>query len=320
MASLVAGGNYQAVAMGTASLLQAMKGTAIPAMTLEDEPCTPFRGLMLDVARRYNDIEVLFQAVTYCRLYKLNYLHLHLTDDQAFMFPSAKFPKLGSQVGWLPGSAPGKSPYDPGRIRELVRFADDRGVTIIPEIEMPGHSGAFQRDMPEVFGVKNPQTGKFEGKGVINVANEKAYEVLDELLGEVAEVFKSSPYIHIGGDETWYVDFVATDEAKAFMKEKNLPDTGHLHAYFLNRMNAIVKKHGRRTIVWDGLDPKLVDKDLLVFAWGAGHEGLLKAGDYPVVFEAASRRDHLGLGAAETPGTCRAECVRHGVVCGAIPR
>ncbi len=142
---------------------------------------------------------------------------------------------------------------------------------------MPGHSGGFQRDMPETFGVKNPATGKFEGKGVIDVTSETAYAAIDELLGEVAQMFASSPYIHIGGDETWYSDLIATDAVKQFMKRRNL-DVAHLHANFLNRVNAIVKRHGRKTIVWDGMDPGLIDKDILVYAWGAGHRALLASG------------------------------------------
>lgn len=276
------GGSYTAVAMGAATLLQALQtagdSVSLPAMLVEDQPQSEYDGLMVDVARRPNSIEALRQCVMLCHLYKIRQFHLHLSDDQGFTFPSTAYPMLGRNNGGMDGrGAPFRYPL--GDLKELVKFADARGVTIVPEMEVPGHSGALAGALPEIFGAKDPKTGKIHGMGVINVANEAIYPVLDTLVGEICDVFKSSPYFHIGGDECYWYNFEQTDDYKEVMKRAGHKATGDLFAAFLNRMNAIVKKHGRKTICWEGFNPgRAVDKDIIVMAWGGGHETLVKRG------------------------------------------
>lgn len=269
----VLGANYNAIAMGSATLLQAIiatgAGISIPSLTVTDHPGSVYCGTMLDVARQRHPIDALRPVVEMCRLYKIRYLHLHLTDDQLFMFPSTAYPKIGA------------AGYKREELIGLVAYADARGVTLVPEIEMPGHSTVLSAAMPEVFGARDPATGKYHGLGVLNIANEAIYPVLESLIGEVCDVFRSSPYIHIGGDETDWSAFDADPSVRAF-KLRTHQDTGQIFARFLNRINAIVKRHGKQTIVWEGFGQGSdVDRDILVMAWhGSSHppKALLDAG------------------------------------------
>ena len=193
----VAAGNYAAVALGTATLLQslAVRGgeVGLPRMSLQDEPPAEFRGLMIDVARKYHSIESLKDLVELCRLYKVRYLQLHLTDDQAFTFPSRAYPKLNEKPQH------GGKCYTIEMLRDLVAYADARGVTIIPEYEVPGHSAAANRAMHDLFIIAH--TKPYEHHASINFCKEDVMRAVATIVGEMCEVFKSTPYFHIGGDE-----------------------------------------------------------------------------------------------------------------------
>lgn len=285
--AVCAGGSYRAVAMASVTLLQLLSDQngswSVPRIVVKDQPQSEYTGVMLDVARRYNDIEVLRQAVIMCRLYKIKYLHLHLSDEQAFTFPSEKYPDLASKPGFLFPSGP--CPYPREDLQAFVRFADKRGVTIIPEIEMPGHSGAMVRGMPHVFGMKDPETGKYTGVGLINLANPETYKVLETLIDELCAMFASSPYIHIGCDESWWAGFEKTAEAKAYYKKTGM-NTPEVFAYLINRMNKRIKQHGKQTIVWEGFSQDSpVDTDVIVMEWDGRYFNpvdIIKAG-YSVI-------------------------------------
>ncbi|MCX6977619.1 MAG: family 20 glycosylhydrolase, partial [Verrucomicrobia bacterium] len=147
--AVIQGGNYGAVALGSTTLLQSLQirdgKVFLPVMSVEDQPQTEYRGLFVDVARQYHSLSNLRQIVQLCRLYKIRYLHLHLTDDQSVMFPSQAFPKLATQ------NQHGGKTYTLEELKELVAFADQRGVTIIPELDVPGHSAAMNRAMRDLF-------------------------------------------------------------------------------------------------------------------------------------------------------------------------
>jgi hexosaminidase len=277
--AVVRGANYNAVALGTVTLLQALtqskSGAVLPAMTVHDAPQSEYCGTMVDVARRFNSIDSLKQVVLLCRLYKIRYLHLHLTDDQAWTFPSKAFPKLGTTPQFMDGR--GHAPYTHAELGELVSFADARGVTIVPEIEMPGHSGSLQRDLPDVFGVMNAKTGKKAGCGVINIANEEIYPVLDTLIGEVCEVFKSSPYFHMGSDECYWPPFLETAEYKEYAQKSGLKTPREMVGKFAARINEMVKKRGKRLISWESYGGSL-EKDIIIMAWRGGHDEIIRQG------------------------------------------
>ena len=246
----VAGGTYGAVAMGTVSLLQAITGqgnaAVLPKMIIEDHPDKSYRGLMIDVARKYHTTDNLKQIVELCRLYKLCYLQLHLTDDQGFMFPTKAFPKVLRQ------NQNGGVPYTLEEIAGLVAYADARSVTIVPEFDIPGHSAALNRSDPDFWMIRG--TKPYEHHASINFAREEVIQACATIIGEMCQVFKSSPYFHIGGDEA---DYVYADQNAHFQeafKKLGLGDKGQHELYrrFLVLMDAAVKKNGKRTIVWEG--------------------------------------------------------------------
>lgn len=279
----VRGANYTATALGTATVLQSITPQggkfSLPMMTVSDQPQSEYGGTMVDVARRYNSLDHLKQIVLMCRLYKIRYLHLHLSDDQTWMFPCKSFPVLGAVGGWNGGDS-GPSPYNIDELKAFIRYADERGVTIVPEIEVSGHSYSLQRGMEEIFGMKDPKTGKFVSiSGMINMANEAGiYPALEKIIGDLAEVFQSSPYIHLGGDETYWHNWANSEEGKAYLARKGFT-CNQVYAYFLNKLNAMVKKHGKRTIVWEGFDAAApFDRDIVIMAWGGSHQHLIKEG------------------------------------------
>ena len=246
----IEGGGYQAVAMGTATLLQALRlengRLTIPKLEIEDRPASDYRGLMVDVARQYHSIGEIEQCVELCRLYRLNYLQLHLTDDQSFMFPSKAFPKLSGS------NANGATAYTREELEGLVKFADERGVTIIPELEMPGHAGTIIRAMPDLFKIKG--TKPYEHPSSIDFANDDVLAAIDTLIGEVCAVFHSSPYFHMGGDEADISLAGQNADFQAAFKRYGLPPNSQQEIYrlFINEVDAMARKRGKRLIVWEG--------------------------------------------------------------------
>ncbi|MCY2930628.1 MAG: beta-N-acetylhexosaminidase [Planctomycetota bacterium] len=248
----VTAGTPAAVALASTTLLQSLSpgegGVVIPRMTVQDAPAVGYRGLMIDCARQWHSIGVLKQMVILCRWYKVRYLQLHLSDDERFTFPSTAFPQLATK----------DQHYSLADLRDLETFARDRGVTIVPEIDVPGHATAMVK--AQAFG---------GGGNVIGAGREETYKALDTLMGELCDVFRSTPYIHIGGDEVnkgaWN-----TPEAAAYMTAHKLADTEELYRHFIVRMNEIVKKHGRKTIVWEGFAKTgkvEIPKDITVMAY-----------------------------------------------------
>ena len=262
----VAAGNYAAVALGTATLLQslAVRGgeVGLPRMSIRDAPQADFRGLMIDVARKYHSIESLKEMVELCRLYKVRYLQLHLTDDQAFTFPSRAYPQLNEKTEH------GGKCYTLDALRDLVAYADARGVTIIPEYEVPGHSAAANRALHDLFIIAH--TKPYEHHASINFCKEEVMRAVATIVGEMCEVFKSSPYFHIGGDEA---DLALADQNvdfRAAMKKYDLPNQHELYRQFLCRMDEIVKKHGKQMIVWEGFGRQgkvQIPKDIIVMSY-----------------------------------------------------
>ncbi|MCE5277139.1 MAG: family 20 glycosylhydrolase [Planctomycetaceae bacterium] len=232
----VRAGSYAAAAMGTVTLLQALRGTSLPHMQVQDAPLAPYRGLLIDTARRWHTLETLKKLVVLCRWYKINHMQLHLTDDQSFTFPSRAYPSLAT---------PDRH-YTLDQIAELVTFAGDRGVAILPELEMPGHAAAAVGALPQRVAC-DPPTGN-----VLCPSHEQTYETMDTLIGEMCEAFPASPYFHIGADEVNKTPWETCTRCKAFMAQRGMESTEELYRHFIVRMNEIVKRHGRRMIAWEG--------------------------------------------------------------------
>jgi Glycosyl hydrolase family 20, catalytic domain/Glycosyl hydrolase family 20, domain 2 len=267
--AVVEGFDYRAVAEGTATLLQAIRQAggqaALPKLAIKDWPHADYCGMMVDCGRQEQPLEWLKKMIVTCRMYKVRYLHLHLTDDQGWCFPSTKYPQLGSKnVGTHGGLAPKVYPLED--LKGLVAFADARGIAIVPELEMPGHSGAALRSLPEVFDALNPETRQPVDMGCMNMASEEIYPALDTLIGEMCDVFKSSPYFHIGSDEVTMGRVSLAPSYKSFMAKHNLKNDGELANFFIARVNDSVKKRGKKTIKWEGI-ANTAAKDIIIMTW-----------------------------------------------------
>ena len=278
----VEGETYQAVAMGSVTVLQAIEedaGTyAIPRMTVTDVPDAEYRGLMVDVARNDHSIEVLKNVVVMCRLYKIRYLQLHLTDDQSFTFPSTAYPALTNYT----------FSYTLAELQDLVSYADARGVTLIPEMDIPGHSSSFVGAMPTLFAT--------DGRNVINFGKDEVRDAIKTLIDEMCDVFQSSPYVHLGADEVAIGGLDALPEFQNAIATYGVGDIQGLFNHFISDMDDKVKSRGKNTIVWEGFDNgktgnAKMDPDVLVMMFdnyanpadylGAGHP-VLNTSWYPL--------------------------------------
>jgi hexosaminidase len=267
--AVVTGFDYRATAEGSSTILQLLGRAGgdfrLPRVTVKDWPHADYCGVMLDVARQDHPVEAIEKVVQLCRLYKARYLQLHLTDDQGWTFPSTKYPQLGSKNHAAHGGIAPRV-YKLSELKGLVAYADARGVTIVPELEMPGHSGAAARSLPEVFDAINPESRQPVGIGCMNLSNEALYPALDTIVGEMCEVFKSSPYFHIGSDEVTFGRLSLHGGYKAFMAKHGLKNDAELADHFVREACAVVKKHGKKAIKWEGLS-NYASKDVIIMAW-----------------------------------------------------
>ena len=271
----VKGATYQSVASGTVTLLQALMTAngvmGVPRMKIADEPSYAYRGVLLDLARKYHSPGGIEQVIELCRMYKIRYLQLHLSDDQLFMFPSTRFPQIGKSnqefARFEPGSMPHIAPYTLDQLKSLESYAKDRGVYLVPELDLPGHSGRLIADAHDVFGL--PGNGS-----TVNIASAKTMEALTTLMNEVLDVFQSTPYVHLGADEVGLGGLDQTPEYKEAVTKLGIKSVHDLYCKFIVDMNAVVAKRGKKSIVWeeawnpDGLYP--LPKDVIVMSWTHG--------------------------------------------------
>jgi len=247
---LVSGGTYAAVAMGTAELVQCMEkrgaSLSFPKLLIEDRPLFGYRGLMLDVARKPHPIAELKRAVMLCHLYRVRYLQLHLTDDQGWTFPSTKYPALGSKNEKYEG-ADASPRYEREELEALVRYADLLGVTIVPEIDTPGHTAAMRRAQPEPFG----SVGGTSREGMLDVLQPASVDAVKEILNEAGDLFRSSPYLHIGGDEAEIDQLKQEPDYAQRLKQGDFESPWDLFLQCINDLGTSVRKRGKTPIVWE---------------------------------------------------------------------
>jgi hexosaminidase len=267
--AVVTGFDYRATAEGSSTILQLLGrgegGFRLPKLSVKDWPHADYCGVMLDVARQDHPLDAVKKVVQLCRLYKARYLQLHLTDDQGWTFPSTRYPRLGSKNHGAHGGAAPRV-YKLAELKELVAYADARGVTLVPELEMPGHSGAAARSLPEVFDAINQQSGQPVGIGCMSMANEALYPALDTIIGEMCDVFRSSPYFHIGSDEVTSGRLSLQDGYHDFMRKHGLKNDAELADHFIREVCALVKKHGKKAIKWEGL-ANYATRDVILMCW-----------------------------------------------------
>ncbi|HOY99224.1 MAG TPA: family 20 glycosylhydrolase, partial [Candidatus Aminicenantes bacterium] len=254
-------------------------GYFFPCVQIEDGPRFPWRGLLIDSARHFHPVDVIKRNLDGLAAVKMNVLHWHLTEDQGFRVESKVFPalhRLGSDGLF----------YSQDQIRDIIAYAADRGIRVMPEFDLPGHSTSWFPAFPELASAPGPyRISRTYGVQLpaFNPANSQVYVFLDAFLGEMAGLFPD-PYIHIGGDENNGKHWDANPEIQAFMKEKGLADNAALQAYFNGRLFEILAKHGRKMVGWDEIFQPGLSKDVVIQSW-RGTEALVQA----------ARRGYAGL-------------------------
>ena len=269
-------------------------GFAVPAIAIQDQPRFLWRGLMIDVGRHFIPLDVLKRNLDGMAAVKLNVFHWHLSENQGFRIESKKFPKLqemGSDGLY----------YTQDEVRDLIAYAWDRGIRVVPEFDMPGHSTAWFVGYPQL--ASGPGPYQIERKwGVFDPAMdptlERTYKVLDGFIGEMAKLFPDQ-YFHIGGDEVNGKQWDANPNIQAFMHAHGLKTNQDLQAYFNTRVQEIVSKHGKTMVGWDEILRPDLPKDIVVQSWRGqdslaaaakqGYRGILSFGYYVDLMWPASR-------------------------------
>ena len=242
------------------ALLQCMSGSVLRAVAIKDAPRFPWRGVMLDPARRFLPLPALLAVLEGMAALRLNVLHLHLSDDQGFRLASRRLPSL---------TAADAQHYSRDDVQRLVGTAAELGIRVVPELDMPGHCQSWLVGYPELA----PMGQRWElrsafgiGRGSLDPTRERTYEFVTELLAEVCELFPDE-YVHIGGDEVHPKAWADKPHIQAFMSEQALPDERALQHYFTVRVCGILKQFGRRAIAWDEVLGHPLPDNLTVQAW-----------------------------------------------------
>ena len=259
------------------------KGFAVPAVTIKDEPRFAWRGLLIDVSRHFIPLDVLKRNLDGMAAVKMNVMHWHLSDDQGFRVESKQFPKLhemGSEGLF----------YTQDEIREFLAYAHDRGIRVLPEFDIPGHSRSWFVGYPELASGPGPYA--LGGGGIdpiMDPTQESTYKFLDKFIAEMAKLFPDA-YFHIGGDEVDGKQWDANPQIQAFIHAHGMKNNQDLQAYFNERLQKILTKHHKITIGWDEILHPDLPKTIVVQSWRGqqslaaaakqGYSGLLSFGYY----------------------------------------
>ncbi|NDV65904.1 beta-N-acetylhexosaminidase [Bacteroides sp. 224] len=259
-------GMFYAIQSFLQSIISEDKSYFILCMNVEDAPRYPWRGMMLDVARHFHNKETVMNLLDAMARLKMNRFHWHLTDEDGWRIEIKKYPKLtqeGAVGNWSDRMAYPKY-FSQQDVKEIVEYARLRHITVIPEIDMPGHASAASRAYPEISAGGEGRWAGF----TFHPAKESTYRFLEDVLTEVAELFPG-PYIHIGGDEVhfgnqvWFTD----PQIQKFIKDKQLGDESGLEHYFLRRVSDIVKNLGKTTVGWDEMIASGIPSHQAVIMW-----------------------------------------------------
>jgi hexosaminidase len=298
---------------GLETLLQLLdadrNGYFLPGVQIDDQPRFPWRGLLIDVARHFETMEVLKRNLDAMAAVKLNVFHWHLSEDQGFRVESKKFPKLhqlGSDGNY----------YTQDQVREIIAYARDRGIRVVPEFDIPGHSTSWLVGYPELGSAPGPyaierRPGIFEP--ALDPTREEVYKFLETFLGEMAALFPDE-YLHIGGDENEGKQWDRNPAIQAYMKQKGIKDNHALQAYFNTRLLKILQKHKKKMIGWDEILQPELPKDVVIQSWRGtaaladaarkGYDGILSNGYYIDLIQPASQHyvpDPLPANSTLTP-------------------
>jgi hexosaminidase len=256
---------------------------------IQDSPRYAWRGLMLDCSRTFLSMDYLRHTVDLMALYKLNILHLHLTDDQGWRLQIKQYPKLTTVGAYFAKHLGGGGGfYTQEQMRDLIAYARERNVTVVPEIEMPGHSAEVLTAYPELACPIPGQQRTFEVSPFwqrpphdhfsepLCVCNEMAFEMYSNILSEVINLFPSE-FIHVGGDEVPKEAWNESPLCQAFMKASGLKDAEELQSHFMKRIEKVVAARGRRMIGWDEILEGGLAPGATVMSWRGTKGGLAAA-------------------------------------------
>jgi hexosaminidase len=281
-------------------------GFVAPAVSIEDQPRFPWRGLLIDSGRHFIPLNVIKRNLDGLEAVKMNVFHWHLSENQGFRVESHKFPKLQEQ------GSDGLY-YTQDEIRDIIAYARDRGIRVVPEFDMPGHSTAWFVGYPEVASGSGPY--QIERKwGVFDPAmdptSEKTYKFLNEFLAEMTKLF-ADQFFHVGGDEVNGKEWDANPKIQEFKKAHDIKTNEALQAFFSQRLQDLVIKHGKTPIGWDEILVPGVPKTIVIQSWRgpeslaaaakAGYRSILSNGYYIDLGWSAARHyevDPLGGAAA----------------------
>jgi hexosaminidase len=313
---VINGANEEGVFYGVQSLIQLLpiqksSALSIPAVSIQDQPRFVYRGMHLDEGRHFLGMDFVKKYIDFIAMYKLNTFHWHLTEDQGWRIEIKKYPKLTTVGGYrnatIVGRYPGKGSsntkyggfYTQAQIKEIVKYAADRFVTIIPEIEMPGHASAAIAAYPELSCFPNESTPAIptmhsaatlealkkpgtkivqETWGVFDdvfAPTENTFTFLQNVLDEVMALFPST-YIHIGGDECPKESWKRSEFCQKLIKEKGLKDEHGLQSYFIGRIEKYLNSKGRQIIGWDEILEGGLAPNATVMSW-RGEKGGIEA-------------------------------------------
>jgi hexosaminidase len=331
----ILGDTYQGTFYGVQTLLHMLSPSqqtefALPFVSIEDYPRFKYRGLHLDVGRHFFPVDFIKKYIDYIALYKMNTFHWHLTEDQGWRIEIKKYPKLTSVGAYRNGTIIGHHPgvgndnlryggfYTQDEVRDVVKYAADRYITIIPEIEMPGHASAAIAAYPELSCFPNEPTkpapkvvwsGSQEGKQVqqawgvyedIFCPSENTFTFLENVLDEVIQLFPSH-YIHIGGDEAPKESWKRSEFCQQLIKEKGLKDEHGLQSYFIQRIEKYINSKGRQIIGWDEILEGGLAPNATVMSWRGeqggidaakqNHDVIMTPGNYVYFDHAQSKKE-----------------------------
>jgi hexosaminidase len=279
---------------GLATFLQLVQvtptGFAVPAVTIKDQPRFLWRGLMMDVSRHFIPVDVMKRNIDGMAAVKMNVLHWHLSDDQGFRAESKKFPKLT-------GAGSDGQYYTQDDIRGIVAYARERGIRVVPEFDMPGHSRSWFVGYPELASAPGPYTLE-TGDPIMDPTRESTYKFLGKFIAEMSKVFPDQ-YFHIGGDEVDGKQWEANPKIQEFMQAHGLKNNPDLQAYFNRRIEKILARNHKTMVGWDEILRPDLPKTIVVQSWRGqaslaqaaklGYRGLLSYGYYLDLMWPASR-------------------------------
>ena len=259
------------------TLLQLLQNNStsyyFPTVTISDSPRFTWRGLMIDAARHFQPVDVIKRNLDAMAAMKMNVFHWHLTDDQGWRIELKNHPKL-TQL------ASDGNYYTQEEIKNIVKYADERGIMVIPEIDVPGHGTAILTAYPEVGSKLNFDKNTYSlerNSGIftptLDPSNPKTYQLLSEIFDEVCPLF-SGNYFHIGGDENEGKDWDSNPKIQEFKKKNNFANNHELQTYFTMQLIPMLKKHNKQLMGWEEIMTKNLSKDAIIHSWKGSNEGI----------------------------------------------